>query len=318
LGSVGYGRRAPRKSGEKPLNKQVFSCGFGDCDTNEDWKNREAKEVIAYLQGKKGVISLPEFIIMTGLEKNQAEREILSYCVRYGGMPEATEDGTVVYRFDPLLLTARRDAPASLKTARKSPWVFSANKPSANSIFALINGVNLAFGAYFVYFILNLGKLIAGQALGGSFLFIFVYNFLAGAGADAAAVISIGLGIVPLLFSLFFWLIPIARNAGLKRKNAAIRAENARKTAWEYIWERPLDVTEEALAAVCGAGSDTDALIKESGSYSMPEVSVDERGRAVYAFSSLAEERAALDACRAGVKEARLGDVVFDSGAEPT
>jgi hypothetical protein len=312
----GYRRAGERKGNERPLYRQIFSFVFGDGDPNAGWAEREAKEVIAYLRGRKGVIALPEFMALTGLEPARAEREILAYCVRYGGMPEAAEDGAVVYRFDPLLPAAqRKEEDAALKPPRKTPWVFSANKPNANAGFAVINGVNLAFGLYFLYFTLNLGKLAAGHVLGGSFLFVYVHNILARAGLDPAPVTGAALGAVPLVFSLLFWLIPALRRAFLKRKNAAIQTENARKAACVRIWEKPLDVTEEALGAVCEGGADTDRLIREIGAYSVPEVSVDARGRAVYAFTGIAEERAALEKYRDGIGDGtgELGKVVFDS-----
>jgi hypothetical protein len=316
-----YSRRSRRDGDGRPLYKQIFSFVFGDGDPNAGWAEREAREVIAYLRGRKGVIALPEFMALTGLEPIRAEREILVYCARYGGMPEATENGTVVYRFDPLLPAARQNGVAALKPPRKAAWTFSANTSTSNAVFALINGVNLAFGLYFLYFTLNLNALAAGTPLGGSFLFIYVYRVLAGAGINPFPVIFIALGIVPLLFSLLFWLIPALRRAGLKRKNAAVRVENARKAACVRIWEKPLDITEESLAAVCAdksGGADkaaADALIKEIGAYSIPDVNVDERGRVVYAFTGIAEERAALEKYRAGIGDGagELGGVVFDS-----
>ena len=170
----------------------------------------------------------------------------------------------------------------------------------------MINGVNLAFGAYFLYFILNLGTLIAGQSIAGATLFIFVYNALARLGINPLLPVFWGLGIVPVLFSVFFWAVPAIRAARLKAKNAVIDRENRRGLCFAGIWDKPLEVS----------GADED-FVKEIGAYSVPDVSVDSRGAAVYSFRGLEREKKALESYRASLDAARgeLGGVVFDSGA---
>lgn len=316
--------RNEKARGEKPLYKKVFSFVFGDGDPNAGWESRETREIIGFLQSHKGVISLPEFMILTGLSPARADGEILAFCARYGGMPEATEEGTVVYRFDPLLLAAdaaRKSAGKGWAVSLKKLWPFSSNKASSNAAYAVINGINLAFGSYFLFFMLNLEKLLAGTVMSGSFLFRFVYISLVRLGIDPAPTISIGLGAVPFLFSLLFWLVPALRGLGLKKKNALVLAENGRKTALAAVWDRPLEVTEEGLPRE-GADADkasahkTAAFIKEIGGYSVPDVSVDESGRTIYSFTGLAEEKKALETYRAAVDmdKNKLGGVVFDSG----
>jgi hypothetical protein len=303
--SGGYPRG--RESDERPMYQKVFSFVFGGGDPNGDWERRETTEVIAYLKNHRGVISLPEFMILTGLDPQKADREILAWCAKYGGMPEATEDGTVVYRFDPMLLSAERAAAGAGRTALlKKTWSFSANKQTSNTAFAVINGANLAFGAYFLYFVLNPASPLTGQNVPGSFLFAFVCHLLAGAGVNPMLPVAIGLGIVPVLFSLFFWIIPAVRAAGLNKKNAAIDLENRRKKCFEAIWDKPLEVS----------GADQ-RLVMEIGTYSVPDVSVDSRGVTVYAFNGLDREKKALEKYRSAIDadKSKLGAVVFDSEA---
>ncbi|MDR2662403.1 MAG: hypothetical protein LBC31_05340, partial [Treponema sp.] len=222
--SGGYSRRR-KEEDERPLYKKVFSFVFGEGDPNKGWAEKEAMEVIGYIRQKNGVISLPEFVILTGLDFQAAEGEILSYCVNYGGMPEATEDGTVVYRFDALLLGTEK-ASARTAVSLKRSWNFSANSGAANTAFALINAVNLGFGGYFLYFFLNPAAL---NTPAFSYLFRFVWGFLVTRGVSPFVPVAAGLGIVPVLFSLFFWIVPAVRKALLKKKNAAIDLENRRK-----------------------------------------------------------------------------------------
>jgi hypothetical protein len=306
--SGSYGRSYNRKrkdEDERPLYKRIFSFVFGDGDPNKDWAEKEATEVISYIRKNNGVISLPEFVILSGLDFQTAEQEILSYCAKYGGMPEATEDGTVVYRFDSLLLAAEKAASRNT-VSLKNLWKFSANKDGANTAFALINFVNLGFGGYFLYYFLNPA---AVSASGFSYLFRFVYSSLVTLGVSPVLPIAAGLGIVPVLFSLFFWIVPAVRKALIKKKNAAIGLENRRKQGFAAVWDAPLEVTEDLF------GENADRLIKEIGTYSIPDVSVDSRGKTVYSFKELGEEKKALEKYRGQADKNRgdLGAVVFDS-----
>jgi hypothetical protein len=308
--SGGYSRRRANND-ERPLYKKIFSFVFGDGDPNGNWAEREAIEVIGYIRKKNGVISLPEFVILTGLDVQTAEREILSYCAKYGGMPEATEDGTVVYRFDALLLTAEKAASAwnVNVVSLKNPWKFSANEDKTNTAFTLINFVNLGFGGYFLYFFLNPAALISPF----SYLFRFAYSFLVTVGVSPFLPVFIGLGIVPVLFSLFFWIVPVLRKVFIKKKNAAINVENRRKQSFAAVWDSPMEVTEDMFQ---DAG-EADRLIKEIGSYSVPDVVIDSRGKTVYSFKELDEEKKALEKYRGQVDKNRgdLGGIVFVSDA---
>jgi predicted PurR-regulated permease PerM len=292
---------------ERPLYKKVFSFVFGDGDPNGNWAEKEVMGVIDYLRKKNGVFSLPEFMILTGLDVQAAEREILSCCAKYGGMPEATEDGTVVYRFDSLLLSAEKASSARNVVSLKNPWKFSANKDGTNTAFVLINFINLGFGGYFLYFFLNPAALSSSF----SYLFRFVYSFLVTAGVSPLLPIVVGLGIVPVLFSLFFWIVPALRKTLIKKKNAAINLENRRKQGFAAIWGSPMEVTEDMF----NDAGEADRLIKEIGSYSVPDVFIDNRGKTVYSFKELNEEKKALEKYRSQADKNRgdLGGIVFDS-----
>ncbi|MDR2021594.1 MAG: hypothetical protein LBQ14_12605 [Treponema sp.] len=323
-----YVSSAPARSKGKPLHRAVFSFVFGDGDPNSGWPVREQKAVIAHIQANRGVISLPEFMALTGLKPEQAENEITAYCVRFGGLPEATEAGTVVYRFDPLMLKTDAQTGHSGSTLKKL-WNFSSNSLRMNQAFALINGVNLAFGGYFLYCTLNLERLLRSGRIPGFRLFAKAYSFfykLFGASSspwDIQIPFAVVLGLVPLVFSVLFWLIPALRHGIMGRNNEKIKLENFRKTAYSFIWNKPLDVKAADLdpaAEECrprDLPAARDRIIKEIGAYAVPEVSVSGRGDTVYAFTGLKQEREALDSCRSALDAASssLGKTVFDSGS---
>jgi hypothetical protein len=125
--------------------------------------------------------------------------------------------------------------------------------------------------------------------------------------------IVVGLVIVPILFSLFFWIVPAVRKTFVKKENAAISLENRRKKGFAAVWDSPLEVTEALFQDPAEAGR----LIKEIGSYSIPDVFVNSRGKTVYSFKELNEEKKALEKYRETTDKNRgdLGGIVFDSDA---
>jgi hypothetical protein len=312
---------------QKPLHRAVFSFVFGDGDPNAGWPVREQQAVIAHIQSHRGVISLPEFMALTGLKPEQAEQEITACCVRFGGLPEATEEGTVVYRFDPLMLKTGSRSGAS-GAAFKELWNFSSNSQGMNHAFILINGINLAFGSYFLYCTLNLERLLESGRVAGFRLFATAYSFfyrLFGASSpwDIQIPFAVVLGLVPLVFSVLFWLIPALRRGLMGRNNERIKLENFRRAAYGHIWDQPLHVKAEDLDPAAGncrprnLSALRDRVIKELGSYAVPEVSIDDRGDTVYTFTGLKLEKEALKNYRSVLDPASssLGKTVFDSGS---
>jgi hypothetical protein len=313
-------RRAKPKG--RPLYKAIFSFVFGDGDPNGDWAAREKRSVIAYIQAHGGVISLPEFMSLTGLPPEKADSAILACCAEFGGMPEATEEGTVVYRFDPLLLRAdgQDRSFSGLSAIIKRLKSFSSNKKNMNVWFGVINGINLAFGTYFFFNALNIGTSQA-QISAGSYPFAVTYVLFSGLFSDPLPVITIGLGLVPLIFSFLFWLIPGLRYLRMKEENEAVKFENLRRIAYGRIWENPLEVKAGDLIPdipEChprNLAAAEDKIIKELGSYAVPEVALDDRGNPVYTFTELAREKGALKKYRSSLDSgaSSLGKTVFDS-----
>jgi hypothetical protein len=316
---------SPARPKSRPLHKAIFSFVFGDGDPNADWPVREKQAVIAYIQANSGVISLPELMSLTGLPPDKAESRITAYCAEFGGLPEAAEDGTVVYRFDDLLLRAdARDRsfpglPGPVKRLKS----FSSNEKKMNVWFSLINGVNLVFGSYFLYNALNTGAILPQVDFNASsYLYGVLYILLSRGAADPLPFIVSVLGLVPLIFSLLFWLIPGLRFALNKRDNEGVKLENFRKTAYSRIWEEPLAVKPQEIvprAEECrprNLAAAQDRVIKEAGAYANPDVSPDETGKPVYVFGELDREKKALKKYRAGIAPGAsdLGKIVFDSG----
>jgi hypothetical protein len=318
-------RAAERPKG-KPLHRAIFSFVFGDGDPNGDWEAREKKAFIACVQARRGVISLPEFMALSGLGPAAAEREIMARCSEFGGSPEASDEGTIVYRFDELLLRSDRadrsfpDASAPLRRVRE----FSSNKKNMNVWFGIINTVNLIFGGYFLYHAANTGALLTeAQYQSSSYLYAFTHHLLEQLSLNPLPIIGIGLGLVPLVFSALFWLIPGLRYRSLKQKNEAIKLNNLKKTGFGRIWSQPLGVREQDLDSSLpecrprNMAAARDRIIKDMGAHAVPDVELDGQGATVYYFRELQREKDALETYRASVRPeaSALGETVFDSGS---
>ncbi len=321
-----YGRRGyATKPKRRPLNQAVFSFVFGDGDPNADWETRERKAVIAYIQANRGVIALPEFMALTGATVADAERRITSYLVEFGGSPEATEDGTVVYRFDDLLKRADRTdrSFAGLSAPIKRLKTFSSNPRNMNGWFIAFNGINLAFGGYFLTCALAVGPIVSqAQITGGTYLYAIALALFSPL-ADPVAFAALGLGVVPLAFAALFYLIPALRAASEKAENERIKNENLRKEAYRRVWDSPAKASPadfDPVAAECrpaDLSAARERVIKEIGSYAVPDVSIADDGRTVYSFGELEREKKALEKYRGTVKaeDSSLGATVFDSHA---
>jgi hypothetical protein len=308
--------RSPRrqKPAGKPLYKAIFSFVFGDGEPEKEWlahgllTKTEVQRTIAFIQANKGIISLPEFMIITGLNPHQADETISTFCAQYGGNPEATEEGTIIYRFDDLLHNTQQSAAPALPLQLKSLKTFSSNSKSMNTWISILNGVNTIFGAYFLFS--PLGSYLHALAV------VLFAQFLSP--ASAAAAVHFGLGVVPLVFSVLFWLIPSVRTFLLKKDNASIRLNNFRRLAYRHIWNNPRMVKAEELSFPEPAGTPKhkeaaqEQIIKELGAYTIPDVS-EENGKTVYTFPGLEQEALTLHQYRAATASGSLGATVFDS-----
>jgi hypothetical protein len=262
--------------------------------------------------------------MIAGLTPGEAEERITAYCVEFGGSPEATEDGTVVYRFDELLRRVDRQDRGftGLSGPIKRLKAFSSNAKKMNGWFAAINGVNLVLGGYFLFNALETGAILTQAHLqASSYFYGLSYVLLSRFIENPLPFITVGLGWVPVVFSFLFWLIPALRFLGVKKDNDAIKLENFRKEGYGRIWRNPFKVNPKEMApkaAECtpaNLNAARDRVIKEFGAYSVPDVAIDESGETVYTFTGLENEKQALAKYRDGIdrKAGDLGSVVFDS-----
>jgi len=315
--------RKPKEEPKRPMHISIFSFIFGEKDPNKDWNELKDKAIILFLQANKGIISLAEYMAFTGDNSLEAEAGILSFCSRYEGSPEVSEEGTIVYRFEKLLLGTEPKRLNELIRPVKKIKTFSDNKKSLNAAIAVINTVNLIFGSYFLYqsnitgVITDIAQYQTVSKLYGYTYMIFDYFM-----NNPSIVIGIALGIIPLIFSVIFWIIPIFRFFTEKKDNQKIKLSNFKRFSFNKIWTSPLNIEAESLKPpsdlYCpdNIKEACDRVIKDIGAFSVPEVKVLENGRTIYSFNELEKEKQALIKYRLSADTSRLniGKTIFDSG----
>jgi len=314
------------RKAKRPLHKAVFSHVFGDGDPNKEWETIEKRAVLAFLQTHKGLITLPEFMAITGKEAEDAELLINSYLLEFEGSPEVSDSGSLYYSFPKLLMRA---TPGTVKPMPPLPLkrlgVFSSNVPKADRTFRLINAFNVAFGGYFLYNAVIVGSSIyiqtaKGLALRGGFAFIYSaagYLLQLLGSINPIPALFWGLGIVPLVFSGLFFAIPILRSILLGRRNEAIKFENLRRIFYGRVIKNKGELkSEEVHASIEEARpkepSAVERIAKGLAAWSGADVTA-----SGYEFKEIDRVQKDVDKLRSAVDETGYapGTTVFDTDA---
>jgi hypothetical protein len=322
-----------RRPPGRPFYKSVFGFVFGEGDPNANWETTEKTNVISYIRGNRGVITIEELMALTGKDSEEAQTLINRYLLEFEGDPGVTDNGTLIYSFPELLRTTESEQKTFGTTAlfnppMKSSAPFSANKKGTNGWISFFNAFNLLFGGFFLGFSVTHGTSIVaatGSAASTdllSFIYSVTYNLLSYANIPPVPFMAIILGIIPVSFSIVFFIVPIIRKILLNRKNQKIREENLRKKIIAQILANPEQVDPRALQAIEADATprkyetvrkriiDRFAALKAAEPVQMPD------GSFIYRFPELKREIADLEEYRKKVdlKSFEVGKTVFDSG----
>jgi hypothetical protein len=312
------GRRMARDKDRRPLHKAVFSFVFGDGDPNEPWSETEKKAVTAFIQANRGVMTLEEFMVLTGYRPAEAEEAINRYLYEFEGSPEVTDAGTIYYFF-PALLRRKdtRDGTFGSSVPMKRLIAFSANPKKSNKWFCVFNAVNLLFGSYFFFNGVTRGmpNIPTGSNVAVDF-YTWVVALFIKLNINPFPTITIGLGAVPLVFAVLFYLVPLLRSRRLSRTNESIKKQNLRKQIYSRVWANPSLVdpasfhpeTEESKPADSASAV---RAVEELAAWAGGDPDAD----GVFSFPELIRRKEDVSKARASVNLAdySLGATVFDS-----
>jgi hypothetical protein len=283
-----YQRR--RRLPQKPLYKKVFEFVFGPPKPAVD-PLAEEKEILAYIRQKNGRIAAVDLVELMGWDFTRAEEEATRLLVNYGGEPEVTDDGVVVYAFKDIRKTA---LPGQSEPTVRRAWerleskpLLTGNQPGTNVAISIFNGFNLLAPFWIVpAFEARFHELFAGQQF-------LLHDY-------------------PLLFSSMLFAVPVGRWLVDKIRDRGRKKRNARKRLLQRVLvRRGQAAPQEALAPDAELAQALDKELVALGG----DIETDSNGKMLYAFPRVKEELAAMDKARvqASAKERDPGAIVFSS-----
>lgn len=288
-------RLAPRGP-RAPFYKRVFAFVFGPPQPPTD-PLQDEKQLVAFIRAQRGRIAAVDLVRLMGWNFPRAEQETTRLMAHYGGEPEVTDEGVIVYTFKELRKTAKTTAEEDTDAAPATRWAWqraskvaplTGNPPGTNALIGFFNGFNmvaplLIVPAFEMRFRVSLAE---WQGL--------LFGF-------------------PLAFSTVFFAIP-----GMRWVKARLDARKRRKHEERHQLLRRIFAgggkrTREELAPTPALGALLDdELVTLGGDVA---IEPDDQGRVCYIFPRVEQELAAVTRARtaAAAGERDAGAVVFSS-----
>jgi hypothetical protein len=309
LGRPYYGQRWERtldKEDKVPFYKKVFAFVFGP-DRPKLTRKQIDRSTIRLIRARSGVITTAELVEHTGLHVPEAEEEMGRLLGAYDGEAAVSPKGELVYAFPQLMIsahgpvTAREPNPAWLRL--EHPLELTGNTAGANAVVVGMNGFTLIAALTSPWFIFpRLG--ISGPA---AFL---------------------GLVIVPVVFSVLFYSLPLLRMFGVKLENRRREERNVRRTLLGLVYSRTLGSagaigTAEAYEHVTArlkeqevSTQDVENALHTLASELDADVETGESGALQFRFPAIQEQFEASETVRNKLRleKRTLGEIVFSTG----
>lgn len=321
IGTSSYEQRQiarGRDPNEVPFYEKVNRFVFGPRVPPQD-PHAVRTRILEEIRAQKGRIGLADVMRVTGLPREEADPLMARLMLDHEGTVEVAEQGGIVYRFEGLRRTAEA-APVAPVGPRRAAWDTPAKLPpltgngaGSNVAIALLNGFNLLASAFVIasdLTISNLFTLLTYRPPPGAPPLELPYDGL-----------PLALGVVPFVFSVALFALPVVRAIARMRSEKKVAQENARLAILrEVLMRAPKKepVPDEALRVAYRVATGVDPSSKEITARVVDlggDVDVGPAGEVRYRFADLEAEAEALEDERAhaSAKEAQLGRVVFAS-----
>ncbi len=297
-----------------PFYEKVNRFFFGPEVPAEDPRAMQ-KKIVAEIRAQKGRIGLSDVMRVTGLSRGEADPLMARLMLDYDGTVEVSEEGGIAYRFAEIRKTAAD--PGDAGEARPAPvWAeekalppFTGNGVGTNLLIVLLNGFNLIAAGWVIANGLTIERI-------GQLLKRVPVEELAPASTPWA------LGVIPLVFSIALFAVPLVRAAWRPIKARRVAREKGRRALVRAVLERVGErggVTETELAgawaAAAGSVPDSKTLTREVVALG-GDVDIESSADGVrYRFPDMEVEARAVAAEReaAAEDEAKVGPVIFSS-----
>jgi hypothetical protein len=270
------------------------------------------KAVLAEIRAKKGRIGLADVMRVTGLSRAEVDPLLSRLLVDYDGEVEVSDEGGIFYRFPDLRKTADARTHSS---GAKPVWERREELPPVTGN---TTGSNLLIGG------LNAFNLFASiYVVANGLTFERMWAMFQGVPAIDLPPpgVPLALGLVPLVFSLLLFLLPLGRMLLRPLRKRRVDRENGRRAVLQAVLEAaPAGGVAEAEIVRryrIASGSDPDPttlrreLVALGGDIDLESDVSEVR----YRFRDLELEARAVEAEReaAADHESQVGKVVFSS-----
>lgn len=305
-------RRGSEAEPKKRLVQSVYDFVFGPPRPSFDPFSNE-KEVAAWLRGQQGLLTMTELVALAGWTYDEASERMAYYLTRYKGDATITDDGVLAGDFHRMLASGGADLESGTVELfwdeYEAPFELTGNGTGRNAVIIGMNAFNLLFSSVIAFSPALRTQL--GLALAET-----------GVGAAGGTLLTV-LGIIPFLFSLLFFAVPLFRLLPTRRREAQRRRRNEHRRVLRHVFARhgaPTSLAEYA-ADLRGDGSQPiddgqlRRILEELMSRYGGRSDFAEDGTVLYFFDRIAHETGAAVRLRAErVSGFALGDVLFDSG----
>lgn len=227
---------ARRRANDSEMNflESVFSFLFGDGNPNADLEERRWRAIATVIRNNGGAVAAEQIApylddIGEGYNKDY-EDYMLPVLTRFGGRPEVSPDGHIIYHFPALQITAERQGKKSTTNyLRELRWKFS--NASSGQLF-----LSAGLGAFNFVGALILGAMLNDlraegliSQLGGWIGFVNgIYWFL-------------------LAYGIGFVSVPLIRYAWIQWRNRKVDARNEQRLERASVLDRPSEELKDKI-----------------------------------------------------------------------
>jgi hypothetical protein len=339
-GTGTYKQRNYRQRGRR-LHKSIFAYVFGEEDVNRELNEKEKSHIVSFIRSRNGVLTLDELMVITGREEEEAHQMLNRLLLEWEGEPMVTDNGSLIYFFPELLKSRQEELQKAsrlplLMPEKKKLIPFSNNPKKTNRWITFLNGFNIFFGGYFLYFsVINPERItylvrtaegiVERTKIDFAYIYHYVHQFLESLNLNSPeGLIIIALGLVPLAFSALFYLIPFIRNRRNRKENDSIKKDNLRKKIYFHVLGSadavdPDDVKPgSADEAPRRARQFKIKVLDRLAAARTGEIEQKGKDKFIYHFPEIERELKDVEEYRTQVDldRYRVGATVFDSGEE--
>ncbi len=214
--------RHSRQKSELSFLESIFSFLFGDGNPNRKLEERRWQEIGRVIQNNDGAVvgeQIAPYLDNIDQKSWEDEDYMLPVLMQFNGVPEVTEDGSIIYYFPDLQVKADRQRKQSVESYLKEKyWQFTKASSNQKMLAIGLGGANLVLA-------LMLGSLLTEEVvmqLGGFIAFVnAIYGILLG--------YAIGYLIIPLI--RYFWIQQKNQKIAARNEKRSQRAEELLKLA---------------------------------------------------------------------------------------